>query len=63
MNWDFRLIYSDKKLTLYSDANDVIFTYVVDLAKTLETYTTYARFTRHMIGNRREFICFRSIFL
>ena len=54
MNWDFRLMYADKKLTLYSGANQVIFTQAVDLAKTLDAYTAYVGFTGHMSGNRRE---------
>ena len=54
MNWDFRLIYGDKKLTLYSGANQQIFQYEVDLASTLDAYTAYVGFTGHMNGNRRE---------
>ena len=54
MNWDFRLIYGDKKLILYSGANDQIFSYSVDLAKTLDSFTAYVGFTGHMSGNRRE---------
>jgi len=54
MNWDFRLIYGDKKLTLYSGANQQIFQYEVDLASTLDAYTAYVGFTGHMSGNRRE---------
>ena len=54
MNWDFRLIYADKKLTLLSGANDPIFKYDVDLAKTLESYTAFVGFTGYMNGNRRE---------
>ena len=63
MNWDFRLIYIDKKLYLYSGSNTVIFTYNVDLYKVLESNTAYVGFTGYMNGNRRElnvlgtFIC------
>ena len=54
MNWDFRLIYEDKKLTVYSGANQQIFSYSVDLSAKLETYTAYVGFTGYMSGNRRE---------
>ena len=54
MNWDFRLIYADKKLTVYSGANQQIFSQAVDLAATLNAYTAYVGFTGHMSGNRRE---------
>ena len=62
-NWDFRLVYVDKKLFLYSGPNDVIFTYNVDLYKMLQANTAYIGFTGYMHGNRREvnvlgtFIC------
>lgn len=54
MNWDFRLIYADKKLTVYSGANQQIFSQAVDLAANLNAYTAYVGFTGHMSGNRRE---------
>ena len=54
MSWDFRLMYADKKLSLYSGANQLIFTQAVDLATTLNVYTAYVGFTGHMSGNRRE---------
>ena len=63
MNWDFRLIYVDKKLYLYSGPNEVIFTYSVDIQSILESNTAYIGFTGNMNGNRRElnvlgtFIC------
>ena len=62
-NWDFRLVYVDKKLFLYSGPNDIIFTYNVDLYKMLQANTAYIGFTGYMHGNRREvnvlgtFIC------
>ena len=62
-NWDFRLIYVDKKLFLYSGPNEIIFTYNVDLSKVLQSNTAYVGFTGYMNGNRREvnvlgtFIC------
>ena len=62
-NWDFRLIYVDKKLFLYSGPNEIIFTYNVDLSKVLQSNTAYVGFTGYMSGNRREvnvlgtFIC------
>jgi hypothetical protein len=54
MNWDFRLMYADKKLTLYSGANQQIFSQDVDLSKTLSSNTAYIGFTGYMNGNRRE---------
>ena len=63
MNWDFRLIYSDKKLYLYSGVNTLLFSYNVDLSSSLESNTAYIGFTGNMNGNRRElsvlgtFIC------
>ena len=54
MNWDFRLIYVDKKLYLYSGPNEVIFTYNVDIQSILESNTAYIGFTGNMNGNRRE---------
>ena len=63
MNWDFRLMYIDKKLNLYSGPNDVLFSIPVDLASVLESNTAYVGFTGYMYGNRRElnvlgtFIC------
>ena len=62
-NWDFRLIYIDEKLYLYSGANTLLFTYSVKLSKELESNTAYIGFTGYMNGNRRElnvlgtFIC------
>ena len=63
MNWDFRLIYIDKKLNLYSGPNELIFSYNVDLYSQLQSNTAYIGFTGYMNGNRRElnvlgtFIC------
>ena len=63
MNWDFRLVYVDKKLYLYSGANSILFSYSVDLSKVFESNTAYVGFTGNMSGNRRElsvlgtFIC------
>ena len=54
MNWDFRLIYVDKKLYLYSGPNEVLFTQSVDLQNVLESNTAYIGFTGNMNGNRRE---------
>ena len=62
-NWDFRLIYLDKKLFLYSGQNEIIFIYDTDLYKILQSNTAYIGFTGYMNGNRRElnvlgtFIC------
>ena len=44
-NWDFRLVYIDKKLFLYSGPNDIIFIYSVDLYKMLVSNTAYIGFT------------------
>jgi len=63
MNWDFRLIYVDKRLSLYSGPNEVLFTRNVDLYEVLGSNTAYVGFTGYMYGNRRElnvlgtFIC------
>ena len=63
MTWDFRLIYVDKKLSLYSGPNDVLFIRNIDLKEVLESNTAYVGFTGYMYGNRRElnalgtFIC------
>ena len=63
MNWDFRLVYVDKKLFLYSGVNNILFSYNVDLAKVFASNTAYIGFTGNMNGNRRElnvlgtFIC------
>ena len=54
MNWDFRLIYVDKKLYLYSGPNELIFTYNADIQSVLESNTAYIGFTGNMNGNRRE---------
>ena len=54
MNWDFRLIYVDKKLSLYSGPNELIFSYSVDLYNELQSNTAYIGFTGYMRGNRRE---------
>ena len=63
MNWDFRLIYTDGRLYLYSGANTLLFSYSVSLSSVLESNTAYVGFTGNMAGNRRElsvlgtFIC------
>ena len=62
MNWDFRLIYSDHKITVYSGPNTVLYEYYVDLSSKLGTLA-YVGFTGYQRGNRRElnllgtFIC------
>ena len=63
MNWDFRLIYNDGSLKVYSGPNDVLYEYKVDLADKLGTTIPYVGFTGYQHGNRRElsllgtFIC------
>ena len=63
MTWDFRLIYTDKKLMVYSGPNELLFSHNVDLYSVLGSNTAYVGFTGNMNGNRRElnvlgtFIC------
>ena len=63
MNWDFRLIYSDSSLKVYSGPNDVLYEYKVSLSDKLGTTIPYVGFTGYQHGNRRElsllgtFIC------
>ena len=62
-NWDFRLVYEDKKLFLYSGPNDIIFTYNVDFYDVLQSNTAYIGFTGYMDNYGKElnvlgtFIC------
>ena len=62
-NWDFRLIYVGKILTLYSGSNQIIFQKAIDLETLLSTEIAYVGFTGFMESNRREisligsFIC------
>ena len=62
-NWDFRLVYNSKKLTLYSGPNEVLYSANYDLEATLGTNIAFVGFTGFMECNRREisiigtFIC------
>ena len=63
MDWHFKLIYSDKKLSLYHLDDTVIFTHNVDLNATLETYAAFVGFTGYKTEKKGElnvsgtFIC------
>ena len=62
-NWDFRLVYNNKKLYLYSGPNDVLYSTNYDLEARLGTNIAYTGFTGFIESNRREltiigtFIC------
>ncbi len=62
-NWDFRLIYVEKKLILYSGESTIIYNAAADLESLLGTNIAYVGFTGFMESNRREislvgtFIC------
>ena len=61
--WDFRLVYVNKKLILYSGPNDILYSLNADLEATLGTNIAYTGFTGFIESNRREisiigsFIC------
>ena len=61
--WDFRLFYADKKLSLYSGPNELMFSTNFDLATKLGTNIAYVGFTGFIENNRRQlsiigtFIC------
>ena len=63
MNWDFRLIYNDNIIKVYSGPNDILYEYKVDLTEKLGSTIPYVGFTGYQRGNRRElnligtFIC------
>ncbi|MCQ2964003.1 MAG: hypothetical protein MJ203_00325 [archaeon] len=54
MSWDFRVVYEDKKLNVYSGSSDILFSYDVDLKEKFGTDLIYVGFTGYMNGNRRE---------
>ena len=54
MNWDFRLIYIDKVLSLYSGQNEMIYSGRYDLVSKLGTNIAYVGFTGFLEGNNRE---------
>ena len=61
--WDFRLIYSNQKLSLYSGPNDLLYSTAFNLEANLGTNIAFVGFTGAMENNRRElsligtFIC------
>lgn len=62
-NWDFRLIYDTKKLTIFSGPNEILYSTNIDLEEKLGTNIAFVGFTGFMESNRREisligsFIC------
>ena len=62
-NWDFRFIYKNNKIDLYSGQNEIIFSKSISLEDSLGTNIAYVGFTGFMESNRREisligtFIC------
>ena len=62
-DWDFRLFYADKKLSLYSGPNELMFSTNFDLEAKLGTNIAHVGFTGFIESNRRElsivgtFIC------
>ena len=52
--WDFRFVYENKKISLYSGPNTVLFQSYYDLEKTLGTNIAYVGFTGFMESNRGE---------
>ena len=61
--WDFRLVYENKKIYIHSGPNNVLHSLNYDLEKTLDTNIAYVGFTGFMESNRGEinligtFIC------
>ena len=53
-NWDFRLIYSNKQLQIFSGASQSIYKVNVDLEKLLGTNIAFVGFTGFTFSNRRE---------
>ena len=62
-DWDFRLFYANKRLSLYSGPNELMFSTNFDLEAKLGTNIAYVGFTGFIESNRRElsiigtFIC------
>ena len=52
--WDFRFVYEDKKITLYSGPNTILYQKTYDLEETLGTNIAYVGFTGFMESNRAE---------
>ena len=52
--WDFRLVYQQKTLYLYSGPNDLLHSMNIDLETTLATNIAYVGFTGFMESNRGE---------
>ena len=53
-DWDFKLVYTDKTLYLYSGPNTVLYSMTYDLEKTLGTNIAFVGFTGFMESNRGE---------
>jgi len=53
MNWDFRLIYDNKKLKIQS-GSQAFYTEDVNLKENLGTYAAFVGFNGYMNGNKRE---------
>ena len=52
--WDFRLVYANKQLTLYSGPNAILYTMNYDLESYLGTNIAYVGFTGYMESTRGE---------
>ena len=53
-DWDFRFLYEDKTIYLYSGPNNLLYSKNYDLEKTLGTNIAYVGFTGFMESNRGE---------